>query len=278
MMFLNDITIIITTFFSEKKVIECLNSINNKCKVIIVENSRNEKLKVKLQNNYQNLQFILTNENIGYSKSNNLALKIVKTKYALVLNPDTILKKNTLEKFLEASNVIKDFAILGPYIQTDYDKKKSILSSDPISVQSIKGFAMFFNMEKFNKIGFFDENFFLYFEDIDLCRKVIKNNNKIYLLPNIEIDHKGAKSVEIPDDNELEYNRNWHWMWSSFYYHKKHNGNLKSLIIFTPKLINTGLKFLIYSILGRKNKIYYFRLSGLFNSMIGKKSWYRPKV
>ena len=137
---------------------------------------------------------------------------------------------------------------------------------------------MFFNMEKFNKIGFFDENFFLYFEDIDLCRKVIKNNNKIYLLPNIEIDHKGAKSVEIPDDNELEYNRNWHWMWSSFYYHKKHNGNLKSLIIFTPKLINTGLKFLIYSILGRKNKIYYFRLSGLFNSMIGKKSWYRPKV
>ena len=111
-----------------------------------------------------------------------------------------------------------------------------------------------------------------------MCRKVIKNNNKIYLLPNIEIDHKGAKSVEIPDDNELEYNRNWHWMWSSFYYHKKHNGNLKSLIIFTPKLINTGLKFLIYSILGRKSKIYYFRLSGLFNSMIGKKSWYRPKV
>ena len=61
MMFLNDITIVITTFFSEKKVIECLNSINNKCKVIIVENSRNEKLKAKLQNNYQNLQFILTN-------------------------------------------------------------------------------------------------------------------------------------------------------------------------------------------------------------------------
>jgi len=123
MMFLNDITIIITTFFSEKKVIECLNSINNKCKVIIVENSKNEKLKGKLQNNYQNLQFILTNENIGYSKSNNLALKIVKTKYALVLNPDTILKKNTLEKFLEASNVIKDFAILGPYIQTIMIKK-----------------------------------------------------------------------------------------------------------------------------------------------------------
>ena len=53
-----------------------------------------KKRKAKLQNNYQNLQFILTNENIGYSKSNNLALKIVKTKYALVLNPDTILKKN----------------------------------------------------------------------------------------------------------------------------------------------------------------------------------------
>ena len=280
MMFLNDITIVITTFYSEAKVIECLNSINNKCKVIVVENSGSKKIKEKLESSYQNVNCILSKENIGYSKSNNLALRMVKTKYALVLNPDTILKEDTLENFLHASSVIKDFAILAPYIQTEEEKKHTKVPSNPIPAESVKGFAMFFNIKKFYEIGFFDENFFLYFEDIDLCRKVIKNNNKIFLLPSVKIDHKGAKSVELSDDKELEFNRNWHWMWSSFYYHKKHGGFLKAFIIFFPKLITTFAKFLIFTIFRHKNKsrIYLFRLSGLFNSMIGKKSWYRPKV
>ena len=280
MMFLNDITIVITTFYSETKVIECLKSINNKCKVIVVENSGSKKLKEKLETNYQNVQCILSKENMGYSKSNNLALKMVKTKYALVLNPDTILKEDSLENFLHACGVLKDFAILAPYIQTEEDKKHKNVPSSPMAVESAKGFAMFLNIKKFYEIGFFDENFFLYFEDIDLCRKVIKNSGKIFLLPNVKIDHKGAKSVELFDDKELEFNRNWHWMWSSFYYHKKHNGFLKAFIIFFPKLITTFVKFLIFAIFRHKNKskIYLFRLSGLFNSMIGKKSWYRPKV
>jgi len=279
-MLLNDITIVITTFYSEKKLFECLKSINNKCKVIVVENSNNKKLKEKLENNYKNLNCIITKENFGYGKSNNLGLDMVKTKYALVLNPDTILAKDTLENFLEASNKLKDFAILGPHIQTEKEKNNIKTSTDAIAVKNIKGFAMFLNIEKFSKIGFFDENFFLYFEDIDLCRRVIANNNKIFLLPNVIIEHRGGKSVDFFNDKELEHNRNWHWMWSSFYYYKKYNGFLKSLIIFLPKLITTIIKFIIFSVFRNKDKskIYLFRFLGLSNSIRGKKSWYRPKI
>ena len=77
----------------------------------------------------------------------------------------------------------------------------------------------------------------------------------------------------------MELSGNWHWMWSSFYYQKKYNGFIYALFKVSKKLISASTKFIVYSILFKnKKKIYYQRMSGLFNSIIGKKSWYRPKV
>ena len=122
--------------------------------------------------------------------------------------------------------------------------------------------------------------FFLYFEDIDLCKRVILSGNKIYLLPNVIINHDGAKSVNFKDQVELEVNRNWHWMWSSFYYSKKYKGFIKSIIFFFPKLLFSFFKFIILKILSKnyKSRIYQYRFLGLLNSIKGKKSFYRPKI
>ena len=148
-----------------------------------------------------------------------------------------------------------------------------------IEVNNIKGFAIFFNISKFNQ-NFFDENFFLYFEEIDLCKRVKNDNGKIYLDNSIIIEHDGANSVHNSNIIELEKNRNWHWMWSTFYYHKKHKGFFLSLLIIFPKLLSALIKSLFYLLIFNKNKrdIYFCRLSGIFNSMIGKKSWYRPAL
>ena len=77
----------------------------------------------------------------------------------------------------------------------------------------------------------------------------------------------------------MELSRNWHWMWSSFYYYKKNYNYYYALLKVLKKLISSIIKISFYSIsLKRdKRKIYLQRLSGLFNSIIGKKSWYRPK-
>ena len=278
-MLLNEITIVITTYFSEEKLIRCLKSINNKCKVIVIENSKDNELKRKLNENYKNVECKVLSENLGFAKANNIGLKMVKTKYALILNPDTILKEDALDNFLTSASKIKDFCLLGPYFQTGKETKLENKFS-PISVNSIKGFAMFLNLKKFNNIGFFDENFFLYFEDIDLCKRVILSGNKIYLLPNVTINHDGAKSVNFKDQMELEVNRNWHWMWSSFYYSRKYKGFIKSLIFFLPKLLFSFFKFIILKILSKnyKSKIYQYRFLGLLNSIKGNKSFYRPKI
>ena len=270
------LTIVIVTFKSDEKVINCLNSISDDIPIIIVENSNNKIFKNKIENSYHNVECILSGQNNGYSIANNIGLTHVKTKYALVLNPDTILGKDAIKNFLITAQKNEEFWLIGPANdQIGISHFKNSLAE----VKNLKGFAIFFNMSKFNN-KFFDENFFLYFEEIDLCNRVIEKNGKIYLDQSIIINHQGASSVKDIDKVELEKNRNWHWMWSTFYYHKKYKGFFLALLIIIPKLLSALTKIIFYLITLNKNKkdIYYCRLSGIFNSIIGNKSWYRPSL
>jgi len=272
-----ELTIVIVTFKSEAKILDCLKSIGDQANIIVVENSKNDNFKNDLEDKFSNLKCILTHENLGYAKANNIGLKQVTTKYALVLNPDTTLDKHAVPRFLERIKKNKDFWLMGPANHQMVELEFG--TNDFIEVDNLKGFAIFINLSKFNN-EYFDENFFLYFEEIDLCKRVKKKKGKIYLDRLIKINHQGSKSVNNIDNLELEKNRNWHWMWSTFYYHKKHKGFFLALIIVFPKLISAFVKTIIYSILLNKNKrdIYLSRMSGIINSIFGNKSWYRPSL
>ena len=277
-----DITIIITTFNSEDNIENCLNSINSSIKVIIIENSNNLKFKNYIESKFKNTECFLTNENLGYGKANNLGLQKVKTNYSLILNPDTILEKESINNFFVFIKKNIDFAILGPRqkqnnvnIKINKSMNLNVIESD-----SIKGFAMFLNMKKFVEIGFFDENIFLYLEEIDLCKRIKKLNEKIYIDLNIKIFHLGGKSVNKIFAHQVELTRNWHWMWSLFYYNKKHFNYFYALILVSPKFFSALFKSLFYAFFlqNKKKEIYLKRLSGLINSMLGKTSWHRPSL
>ena len=273
----NDLSIVIVTYQSESKIFDCLKSIPKNIPVFVIENSNNQEFKKKIQNDYKNASCILTGANKGYAVGNNIGLSQVKTNFALVLNPDAILDKNAIQNFSNFVINNPDFWLLGP--GNSQKENYNFPSSNILEVENLKGFGIFFNMKKFNKI-FFDENFFLYFEEIDLCKNVKKKGGSIYLDRNIKIIHEGASSVSKNKFQELEKNRNWHWMWSTFYFHKKHKGFLISFILIFPKLLSSIIRSIFYQITQNKEKrdIYLSRLSGLFNSIIGKKSWYRPSL
>ena len=272
-----ELTIVIVTFKSEKKIFKCLESIPNDIPVFVIENSNNENFKKNLENNFNNVNCVLTGENKGYSSANNIGLKLVKTNYALILNPDTVLDKDAVNNFFNSANEIKDFWLIGP--GNNQSLKINFESNDLLEVNNLKGFAIFFNIRKFKK-EYFDENFFLYFEEIDLCKRIKNMNGKIYLDNNIIIKHDGASSVEKSNFLELEKNRNWHWMWSTFYFHKKYKGFLIAFIIISPKLLSALINTIFYQLIFNSSKrdIYFCRLSGILNSILGKKSWYRPKL
>ena len=272
----NQITIVITSYKSGEKILRCLKSINNQCKTIVIENSKDISFKEKIEKNFANVECLIAGDNLGYAKGNNLGLSKVKTKFALILNPDAELEKNTLNNFFNTVNKIKNFAVIGPAIQDEKNIENNV--KEFTEVDSIKGFAMFLNLEEFNNIGFFDDNFFIYLEEIDLCKRLRKKNKKIFIDPGILIHHQGGSSHEEKYNFEMELSRNWHWMWSTFYFTKKHKSFLYALLYVSGKLISALIKYLFYSLSLKNSKklIYKHRVSGLINSITGKPSWFRP--
>ena len=276
-----DLTVIITSFHSRDKIFSCIESIEKSIKIIVIENSNDEKLKEEIHSKYQNVECILSKENLGYGAGNNLGLSKVETSYALIVNPDVTLNKDAVNKFFLSINNLGDFGIIAPISQNEKYNNFNINEDKEIKeVDNVKGFAMFLNMKTLKQINFFDDNFFLYFEEIDLCKRLKKNNSKIFIDPTIKVSHLGGKSHNLEIEKPMELSRNWHWMWSTFYFHRKHYGYLIAIIKILPKLSSALIKFIIFFITFRKDKseIYKHRLSGIINSVLLKKSWYRPKV
>ena len=281
-----DITIVIVSFNSGEILERCLKTIDNKrFPTLVIENSNNENLKNYIENKYANVSFLLSRENLGYGKANNLGINKAKTKHVLILNPDTQLQDDTVDNLIHCANQNPDFALIAPEIisqdiKVDTTRNDQNDNGDFKEVSIIKGFAFLLNKEVLKEVGLFDENFFLYFEEIDLCRRVIKNKRKIFLSRNSKVYHKGGSSHVKEINNEMELSRNWHYMWSKFYYHKKHYGFLYSIAKILPSFVSSIIKFLFFSCIFHKEKknIYFHRMSGIYNSILGKNSWYRPKI
>ena len=117
-------------------------------------------------------------------------------------------------------------------------------------------------------------------ENNDLCLRVNKAGGSIFIVPTAKINHGGAKTVDLKHKDEVELSRNWHWIWSKFYFNKKHFGFFKAVIECLPTYISSILKFLFYLLINNnfKKKIYFNRASGFYNALLGKSSWYRPKI
>ena len=281
---LNDITFIIVSYKSKKVIYNCINSLPKPSKVIVIENSSDKELKNDLEMKYDNIEVIL-NDNIGMGASNNIGIKMSKTNFAYVLNPDVVFKETTFLNLIRAIKTINDFSVISPINENkDFPNYKinssyTQFSENVIEVDTVDGFSMLINKSKFNDQNYFDENFFLYLENTDLCLRQKNKNGKIYVLKNSHIKHLGSYTTKQDFSNNLEYLRNWHWMWSKFYFNKKHYGYLSAIVKTFHNLVSALIKYIFYSLLlnNHKKNIYKMRFFGLFNSIIGKKSFLRPE-
>ena len=281
----SEITFVIVSLEAIKGVENCLKNIGNNYQVIIVENSKNENIKKKIENNYKNAKCILLGKNFGYGSAANKGISFVKTKFAFLINADIEILNSQIKKIEnEANKLNNNFSILTPFyddyldfIKIKYDKfskfyNKPNFKQKVEKVAFIKGSSMLFNLSKF-KDKIFDENFFFFFEEIDVCKRITSKNEYIYLLNNIKIKHLGGEGIEHKDKSEIDNFRNWHYYWSSFYYHKKHYGFYISLLIYLKKLIKFFFLKYFYKF---KNKTEYevfkHRFDGLLSSIVGKKS------
>ena len=272
---IDDFTFVITTYLSDKIIDECLKDLPGVCRKIVIDNSGNKKMKKRIEEKYINVECLLMDENLGYGKANNVGIKNSNTEYIFILNPDA---KLTEEKFLEIIKKInsKDFAIAAPQIREKNNiYKQNFTTEDILFVDQVPGMALILNKEKFNN-NFFDENFFLYLEEIDLCRRMKKQGENIIEV-NVELEHLGGKS-HGEQYEEVSKSRNWHWMWSKFYFNKKYNGYFYAFIITFPTLAGSFLKYIFFKLINNYEKKikYKMRFLGLFNGYILRGSFYRP--
>ena len=273
------LSIVIPSYKSSEKILGHLKNFKKNLQVIIIENSYDENLKKIIEKKYKNTNVVLQ-KNIGYGNAINLGSKFVKTKYFFIMNPDTVIYKDTLILLLRGCSNIKKFGAISPNYKENKKKKYDSIIEEK---KTLTGGAMLFQTSIFKKIGGFDKNIFLYYEDNDYFTKCRKMGLKLYQINNSYHFHKKKSSGSatfktIKEKDYAYFLAGWHGQWSKFYYHKKYNGYFSALKICLPNLLVNIIQLIVnFPINLKKTKYIYFKIEGLLTSIIGISSYKRSK-
>ena len=233
----NKITIVIVLYNSSNLIFDCLKSLTQ-FNIIIVDNGKNLNILNELKNK-KNIKIISQNKNLGYGCGINFAFKYIETDFFLVLNPDVVIEESSILKLLDTALNNQNCAIAAPLNipdtdsfgilpekrslyeknKNDFYKIKNINKLKPdgeICVDVTKGCALLINSKYFKEVDFFTEKYFLFWEEIDLCRKFLKKKLAIIVNPN-SIAHHNQGSSGKPNLKNF-FIRSYHNELSPLYY------------------------------------------------------------
>ncbi len=267
---MNSLTIIMVAYKPKSDLLKSLILQFNTLYPIIIVNNTQEKLE-NLFYKFENVEIIDSKNNLGNGAGINKCLDHCNTSLALYLDIDVKFSNESLNKLLEYSNKIKDFGVLVP------NGENRNTENDVVKKWNMEGSIMLINKEKINDKIRFDENYFLYFEETDFFFNCIKKGFDVFFISKVEFKHNKASSIDenkFSSPGNIKLLREWHYMWSQFYFYKK-NFNyfyaLKKCVPFFFKdvliLFINIFKFNLTNINTR-----YSRISGFLNSFLNLKS------
>ena len=232
---MNDCTIIIVTYNSAHCIESLRNSLSGTDAITFVDNASDDETADKISLKFPTASLLRQRTNLGFGAANNVALNRVNTKYALLLNPDCTLASEALDKLIGVAERFPSVAIIAPHlIRRDGSTEVSYRwphtawisggpqADGPCCVGFVCGAVMLLNMEVMREIGFFDETFFLYYEDEDLCQRVFNAKKEIILVPDVEITHLSRGSVKGRNPLKSEFIRGYHHAQSKLVFEHKH--------------------------------------------------------
>jgi len=300
----DETTVVICSFYSHDKLSKLIKEIDKRFKILIIDNAREFNLKSYYKNNFSNVSYYIPEKDLGLPGSYNFALNNIFTPYIFITQPDVTLESDTIIKLYNASKKYENSAILASKViyndsqlDTDYRflkfnksnkiiniKKKFINNSlykeieGDICVDAVTCTTMFINSNFIKQIGGWDENFFMYCEDIDLCLRARIQGYQIIKVSDSRVKHLGFSSHNENDSIMFNDKRNWHWAWSQIYFFRKHNNKFfyyklafKLVVISFIKII---LNFILFN---KKYRSYLFKFYGGVISLLHFTSFYRSK-
>ena len=233
-----DLGIVIVNYNVRHFLAQCINSIKNshihvlKTELWVVDNGSVDGSVALIENEYPEIHLIANVENKGFSAANNQAIRLMQSKYILLLNPDTVLEEDTLDKcfkFMEEHELAGALGVrmidgAGKFLPESKRKipdlwnsfcKLSYLSDifpsskwfsgynlgylpekELNEVDVLSGAFMFIRSSALDKTGLLDEDFFMYGEDIDLCHRILNKGYKIFYFPETSIVHYKGESTK----------------------------------------------------------------------------------
>jgi len=250
-----ELSIIIVDYKSQKYLLPLVFDLEKrlahlKFEIIIVDNdptSDSASIFRQKFSDFNNVLVIKAEKNKGYGTGNNFGAKKARGKYLLLLNPDTEICDDTIEKMLDFLSKHSEIGALSPLIyQPDgenlqdhffanfqslagttikrWQGKKADLSKKYFYAEMITGAAMMMRRDLYEKVGGFDENFFMYIEDDDLCRRISDLGYKNAVLTTAKIIHHEGKSSTSFEKKKYYYK-------SQDYYWQKHYGKLQTTLM-----------------------------------------------
>jgi len=270
----NKITIIIVLYNSTDLIFECLKSLN-KFNIIIVDNGKNSDYLNQLKQK-NNIKIVSKNKNLGYGCGINFAFNFIETDYFLILNPDVKISETSIEKLLDTALKNTNCAIAAPLNVPDFDsfgilpekrglyeknrkkinlndEKDNLKPEGEICVDTTKGCALLVNSKYFKEVNFFSEKYFLFWEEIDLCRKFLRKKLSIIVNPSSIAYHKQGGSSKFGIKNFFV--RTFHNELSPLYYFEIKKNSLY--------LYKNMLKYLFRSI----SYLFIFNLKGALKNL-----------
>ena len=234
-----DLSIIIVNFNTRELLKECLKSliVNGRwqmvnSEVIVVDNASKDKSPAMIKKNFPKVKLIENRTNLGFAQANNQGIKKAKGEYLLLLNPDTRVEPGSLEKLIQFAQKHPEAGIVGAKLinpdgsvqpsvyhfptlgratreywlsQEGVYEKYAPKSKKAIEVEAVTGAAMLIPRKTIEKVGLLDERYFMYFEDLDYCRRIRQAGLKVYYLPEAEIIHHHGKSAAKVGSKAYQY-------------------------------------------------------------------------
>ena len=276
------LSVIIVNYKVKHYLEQCLRSVAEASRgiaveVIVVDNASGDGSVEYLRERFPDVTIIASEENLGFARANNLAIRNSHGQYVLLLNPDTIVAEDTFRDFISFMDSTPDAGGCGAYmLHTDgsfapesrrglptpfvaFCKMSGLASLFPKSrtfgryymrylnenevnrIEIMSGAFMFLRRDALDKAGLLDEDFFMYGEDIDLSYRILKAGYNNYFLPSRILHYKGESTVK----SSYRYVHTFYRAMELFF--NKHYAHYSILLSLPIKLAIWGRAMLAYA-------------------------------
>lgn len=297
-----DVSIVIVSYNTSRLLDECIHSIKRETRcayeIIVVDNASDDGSCRMLREKHPDVTLIENRQNEGFAKANNQGFALASGKYFLMLNPDILLLDGAIDKLVEFMDQHQDVGICGPRnigrdgkLQYNCDHFPSLWNTFweytnfvnrfpavPLfrrshmlywdyaaqrDVDRIMGCSLMIRAKVFEKLGGLDHNYFMYFEETDLCFQARKSGSRVVYLPHAAIIHYGGESSKSQtSDAVVNRTISAYFLKSQYYFFRKNYGFLPMLAMRVLDFCYGSALLLRNSIRIDKTKMEHSRIKG----------------